>query len=324
MKHIRLIPALLCTCLLAGCTAGNIPESPTPPGTESVMPAVDVPETSRVAEDVILYFRYMDDAYLAAEERTLTQLPSQAWEQVLITALINGPETQSTRLNPLFPEGTRLVTTARDGRTLFVTLSHHLLNRYPDEPSAWRDSPYWSVEVPLRRQLCMQSIVATVTENSDVDQVQFLVAQDNADGVSRLMQNYFTPDAPAIPAPLQSRNTALLLTPDNTVQAVLTAWTTQDWDALYSYVQQSDGITAPSAMDYRAFTSHMTALPQLTAYTASTGSISADGQQATYAVSAALLMPDGITADACGTLRLVRRNGLWCITMDELTGWMED
>lgn len=114
----------------------------------------------------------------------------------LISQLLLGPGTASADLNVLFPEGTRVLSTVRQGRTLFVTLSREIMNGYPDEPVDWQEDAEWRTEAPLRRVLCMQSLVATVTENCDVDQVQVLVqAGSTGSGSLRLKQNYFLDDA---------------------------------------------------------------------------------------------------------------------------------
>lgn len=144
----------------------------------------------------MLYYRCRDEAYLISESRTVTRAPSQSWEYAVIARLLEGPSGTSTGLTRLFPEGTRVLSAVRQGRTLFVTLSKELLNGYSDEPVDWQESETWRRECPLRRRLCMQSLVATVTENCAVDQVQVLVQQTTRTGGSlRLKQNYFLDDS---------------------------------------------------------------------------------------------------------------------------------
>ena len=322
-KPVLLLMMLLLTALLCGCTpaAQSIPHQTGDSGaSQPVAPVAEAPESLHIDANVALFFRYMDEPYLAAEARTVTQRPSQPWENTLISALLSGPETHSTRLNALFPQGTRLIATAREGRTLFVTLSSEIMNAYSDEPVHWQDDAYWSAEVPRRRQLCMQSLVATVTENSDVDRVQVLVAQADASGSSyRLPQSYFKTTDIESPAPLLTRDGAVLLTPENTMQRIASAWLQQDWAALYSYLRSESSEALPARMDYRAFVSTMEALPRLTACTVSSGSVSFDGAQATFSLTATAAGEQPIS----GIVRLVRTGSVWCITLSELTGWLE-
>ena len=318
----KLTAVMLLALLLCGCSTvapGNLAETTMVPGTDPVTPVAEAPEALRIDEEIALFFRYADQPYLAQEIRTVTQLPSQAWEQTIINALLSGPETHSTRLSPLFPEGTQLVSTTREGRTLFVTLSSEVMNAYPDEPAAWQQDAYWAQEVPRRRLLCMQSLAATITENSDVDRIQVFVAQSDVDGVSyRLPQSYFRLNDSATPAAMLTRDGSVLLTPDNTARAITDAWVKQDWAAQYQYV-----LTDDANLSQRSFTAAMEALPRLTGCTCSSGTISADGQSASYALTATIA--DGRTTHTqSGMLRLTRSGALWCVTLPQLTGWLEE
>ena len=101
---------------------------------------------------------------LAAERRTVSRLPNEPYETALLRLLLEGPSLDAPALRGLFPAGTRVISTSRQGEMLFVTLSYQLMNGYSDEPSNWRSDTAWAQEVPLRRRLAMQAIAATVTE----------------------------------------------------------------------------------------------------------------------------------------------------------------
>lgn len=327
MKRMMIFLLLLAAALvLSSCqaviTPGSLAVSTMAPDTNPVTPLANASETLRTDETVTLYFRYMDEPFLAAEHRALSQLPTQSWEHVLISALISGPETRSNRLSGLFPEGTRLISAEHDGRTLHVTLSGEIMNGYPDEPAGWHADPYWSQEVPRRRALCMQSLAAAVMENSDIDRIQVFVQQGDGSGMStRLPLAYFKLDDSDAPAPMLTRDGSMLLTPENTMHAILTAWMQCDWATLYCYLSDAD--VQGGAVDVRAFTAMMEALPRITSFEHSSGSMSADGSTFTFSLTASLL-DNRTTRSEQGIIRLHRSEGLWVVTITQLTGWLEE
>lgn len=329
MRYVKFIALVLVMLTLTGCAAPASPLRATAtlvPGTSPRLPESAPDETLSAREDAMLYFRYQSEPYLAPEGREITHSPAESYELALVTALLSGPAPQSAELGTLFPAGTQVLSTARQGRTLFVTLSQEVMNGYPDEPAAWQSDPYWSQEVPLRRALCMQSLVATVTENCDVDSVQVLVAHDGGDMSSlRLKQKYFldTHDDNLLVAPM-TRDESLLLTPGNTLSVILHLWQQQDWQRLYLYIAAADPVTGEERRSYTDFVTAMENLPRLTACSFSGGSVSMDGRWAAYTLDADVLAGDRQPERReCKTLRLLRENGLWKITLSQLTEWLE-
>lgn len=295
------------------------------PGTDPVLPEAQAPETLYTAQTATLYFRFQDEPYLAPESRVITQSPSEAYELALLTALLAGPSTHAASLTALFPEGTRVLSTARQGRTLFVTLSKEIMNPYPDEPAGMSSATANAASL-IRRQLCMQSLVATVTENCDVDDVQVLVEQTGTAAESlRLKQRYFlTTEDDSLLVGLQTRQEDLLLTPGNTLRAILDKWLTQDWARLYLYLAAKDpvsGVERPSLSD---FVTAMENLPRLAACDFSGGSVSPDGRWATFTLHAGILDGAGTRQLPGRVVRLYRSNDLWQISLAQLTQWLEE
>ena len=316
----KLLLLLLTACLLlSGCTARD-PIAPmlTDPVEDQPIPSAASEASIPREAEVTLWFRFGTEPVLAPEIRTIDVSPTAPFEATLLQALANGPAAASTELSGLFPPGTRVLATHLQGRTLFVTLSPQIMNDFADEPAAWASQPEWAVEVPLRRQLAMQAIAATVTENCDVDQVVILVEQTARGSDSlRLRQQYYRTGADdgALAAPL-TRDEAPLLTPANTLRIILGSWQARDWSRLVRYTARTDGSAKPG---YDAFAVRADALPHLTGFTASEGNVSPDGQTARFTVTLELLVNGRPVAATC-TIRLERERGLWRVSLDQLEG----
>ncbi|MGN1021069.1 MAG: GerMN domain-containing protein [Aristaeellaceae bacterium] len=319
--RIALILLLGLTAALTGaCSLGG--KAPVTTAPSSTVPAAEAPAEMTRQGTATLFFRYMDEPYLAPESRVVNQSPSRPYEQVLINALLSGPTGHD--LTSLFPPGTRVVSTTRQGRTLFVTFSQELMNAYADEPDTWASDPAWQTEVPLRRLLCMQGIAATITENCDVDRVQILVQQDTSSiGSLRLEKRYFMLGETGLADPIV-RDDSLILTAEHTLSVILELWQQKDWQRMYLYIARQDGGTGLDRPVYRDFITAMNALPALTEASFTGGSVSTDGSITTFSLSARLRMSDGSDEDRPSrTIRLRREDGLWRITMTQLTSWME-
>ncbi len=327
-RFARLIALVCCALTLASCAAPSLggPRAPATlvPDVDTVLPEAEAPPELDGQAEATLYFRYLDEPYLAPETRSITVSPSQPYELSLLTALLSGPGTRSADLTALFPAGTRVRTTVTQGRTLFVTLSKQIMNRYPDEPENWAIDPDWASKSALRRVLCMQSLVATVTENCDVDQVQVLVEQDGAITDSlRLRQSYFLSGQEGLVGPM-TRDETMLLTPDVTLDVALSLWQERDWLRMYRYLARHDPVTGDERVSYDDFVAAMESLPALTTYAFEGGSVQQGGAQATYTLSADVLMADGQREERAGrVIRLCREGGLWRISLNQLTGWLE-
>ena len=311
MKKLLL---LLMALLLTGCAANPLAGSVTSLASDASAPQPGAPDSLATECAVTLWFRYLDEPMLAPETRLLTLSPDQPMEYTLVTALLSGPDVQSTELTGLFPAGTRVLSTLRQGRTLFVTLSKEIMNGYPDEPANWQGDPYWAAEMLLRRRLCMQSLAATVTENCDVDTVQVLIEQQGETTDSlRLRQRYYldTEDEKLLADPL-ARDDALLLSPGTAMDTILTLWQRQDWSRLRRYVAAEDTDTLIDRLD---------SLPRLMDFTLSGPTLS--GRTATFTVTATVRGAADATGLENRVLRLTQVGGLWLITPEQLTGWLE-
>ena len=320
MRSVKLLALLLGLCLLTGCVPVGTPRTTATLSPETNQKLPDAVPDQATEKEALLYFRYLTEPYLAAESRQVSHSPAEPYELALVKALLSGPTPQQAELTGLFPEGVQVLSTARQGRTLFVTLSREIMNRYPDESYDWQQQP----ESALRRRLCMQSLAATLTENCDVDQVQILVEQSgNTMGSLRLKQSYFltTTDETLLTSPL-TREETLLLTPGNALRVILDLWQQRDWQRLYLYIASADPMTGAEKRSYADFVALMEGLPSLMEADFAGGSVSADGRFSTYTVTAQLLTGDHQQAYTA-TVRLLRENGLWKVTLAQLTDWLE-
>lgn len=314
--RLRLLLLLMACLLLSGCDADPIASMATPSSTRLPAPVVENLPASR--DTAVLWFRCGEEPLLASEMRELTVARTESLAQPLLQTLLEGPSAASIELRPLFPQGTKLVSVTQSDHVMFVTLSHHIMKAYPDEPENWRESSYWSVEVPLRRKLAMQSIAATLTENCGVDTVIILVADEKAASDSlRLKESYYmqTEDA-SIAEPL-TRDESLLLTPARTAETILQCWQEADWTRLYRYIARTDPATGAERPDEDAFRAEVSALPRLLRYDVSGGST--NGTQAVFTAKGAYLQ-DGTEIPFSGhVLRLTWERGLWRIGLSQLT-----
>lgn len=323
MKKLALLALVLSALVLGGCSAG-LPFSGSlttaVPGIDATLPEAQAPAEQDSQETATLYFRYLDEPFLAQETRLITRSPSRPYELSLLTELLSGPGSHSADLTALFPPGTRVLSTVTQGRTLFVTLSQELLSGYADDKTVSLE------EQQLRRLLCMQSIVATITENCDIDQVQILMEQDgSATGSLRLQESYFLVDAQSTtPVEPLKRQDELLLSPLRTAQLLSQLWCQRDWQRLYQYIARKDPSTGAQRVSYRDFVTAMENLPILSSCSVSGGTLTQDGTRATFTLSGATLENGRETLHAICTLHLCRESSLWRVTLDQLTGWLEE
>lgn len=316
----RLIPLLLMCLLLCGCA-----KDPIAPATDIALsaeiPAPIVTDLPQNQDQATLWFRFGEEPLLACETRIITHSRTESHALAILRALIGGPSAASTELTSLFPQGTQVISCTQSGRVMFVTLSRHIMNGYADEPADWRNQPVWAIEVPLRRELAMQSIAATLTENCDVDTVVILVEQtDTATDSLRLRQSYYTLDGDMTLAAPLARNEQLLLTPARTAEVILQCWQEGDFARLYRYIARTDPATGAARPEEDVFIQLMTGVQPLLHAQAEGGSVTANGQRAVFTVYGAY-WDSGEERPFTGmVLQLVREKGVWRVGLTQLTG----
>ncbi|MBR3740199.1 MAG: GerMN domain-containing protein [Clostridia bacterium] len=274
--------------------------------------------TSDLAPDsqkITLYFRYGDSAYLAPEQREIQVKRNESLEKAITAALIQGPDPSNLALTALFPPGTESLAATVQGDILFITFNEAFLGRYADEPSDAASS-----EGILRRQLCLQSLAATMTEEGLCTQVQVLVYRSAVQTNSMRLQAGFldrTNDDTLLPPVTRDEN--CLLTPFNTASLILQAWKDQDWINLYDMTAKAEeNARAGEQSALEAFAAART----LTDFSLSPGTVSFDGRSAV--LTACLTVQDRGSDEAIQgyPLLLLREGGIWKVDYNRLLNMM--
>ena len=321
LKHFILFFLLLC-CLFffSGCMAEManplVKAEATPlPGVNMQLHAASASETNVAAIQVSLYYRFLDQPMLACETRSLVVSQDESIELAIAKALLQGPSAGHSDLQKLFPDSVTVESAIVRNHTLFITFNEALLidNSVPTD---WANLPEWVAEAPLKRKLMIQSLVASITENSSCSEVQVLVNHSQNQSSLRLENAYFLENGEGLSQP-QTRNESLLLTPENTASLLLEAWRYGDFETLYAFLMPSS--RSESKPSYQALIPEIDQLLPLSAFHLhGGGSVSADGQSVVLTVDLALLR-EGMPVSVMGyPLTLTRENNIWKLRYAEL------
>ena len=316
MKHFRIALLLMAMLVLTGCMAS-------PPDTLIRENKGDTPllsaDTHQQNPDILsaaLYFRYGASPYLAPEQRQIQVERNESSEKALVKALIAGPSATQSALSPLFPPETEVISVTTQGDTLFITFNEALLSRYPDEPKDLTGDE-WRIEAPLRRQLCMDALTATLTEAGMCTRIQVLVYRENVKTTSmRLHAGYLTCTDDDALLTFLGRREEHLLTPHNAAKMLLEAWLSRDWETLYGLASAQGRPSGQEA--YQAFD----AARALTGFSLEAGTVSADGQRAVV-TARMYLQGEGMDTELAGyPILLIREGGLWKMDYARLDAMM--
>ena len=119
MKRLRLtLLLLMLLMMLTACTpSGNSMEalSVTAAPQEDEIPRADGDDAAATDTSALIWYRYGDEPMLVAEQRTVSRLPNEPYETALLRLLLEGPSLDAPALRGLFPAGTRVISTSRQG-----------------------------------------------------------------------------------------------------------------------------------------------------------------------------------------------------------------
>lgn len=326
MKNARhrktALAALLILCVfLSGCM-GAPPDSLIRRNADTQrLISASTEELTPDTREIMLYFRYGQTDYLAPEKRTIQVQRNESLEKAVVQALINGPETAASSLSALFPAGTEVLAAASQGDTLFITFNDSFLGRYADEP-ADQNAGEWKTEGPLRRQLCLNALAATLTEAGLCVKTQILVYRGAGQSTTmRLQAGFLTRTQDDTILPVLCRSEEKLLTPHNTAVLIMRAWMAQDWATLYDLTAREGARRRPGEQSaFDAFAAGMA----LTDYSLSCGSVSYDGQTAVITADLTLRGTGRDQTVSGYPLVLTREGGLWKADYERLIGMMSE
>lgn len=265
-----------------------------------------------------LYFRLSDGPYLAAETRNVEVGRDETVEMALIRQLIAGPSVTQAVLQPLFPSGTQVMATSKQGDLLFVTFSEDFLSGYNSEKS---DLPAAEKKMAVQqeRQLCLDALAATLTDAGLCTRVQVLVHRRQVKTSSlRLEEDYLYQNGSALPLPEITRQEDTLFTPYNAARHVLDAWMTRNHDQLLSSlaVQGRPTVQIMESLMENSLT--------LTGFRLSHGDVSADGQWAVVTAELTLHREGQDQVRSGYPIRMRRENGVWKMPFDTLQSMMTE
>ena len=315
MKHRTMPLLLLAMCLLlASSAAVSLHKALASAPSATLHAASASPENVDMVE-ATLYYRFASTPMLAAETRTLTVRRDETAELSVVRALLEGPSAGNSDLSRIFPESVQAESVSWRDHTLYITFNEALLSAF-ELPSNWATQPEWEAEAPLRRKLAIQSVVASLTESFPYTGVQILVHRPSQALTSLRLDNaFFLTDLSGLSDPFV-RDESLLLTPQNTAYAIISAWQSRDYDTLYQYVAATDaGEPKPIFSDA---VQQMDAAPSLFNFSVSGGSVSPDGQRCVVVARLEILNEDAVLPSIHYPLALVRENDVWKITVSTL------
>lgn len=313
----KLILILVCLCfMLCGCATGNKET-----GNDSLMmPVMDADASGLEGrKDVYtLYFRLGDTGYLAPEERVLTVEKDDTPEMALIRSLIAGPAATSADLTPVFPKDTQVLATAKQGSTLFVTLNERFLSGYTAERA---DGAAEEKQAALRmeKELCLDALAATLTENGLCSRVQILILRNRQQGNSmRLEEDYLLQNGSGLPLETWVRREESLYTPHNAARHMLTLWMNHNFSGLMGCVSSQGKLSGQMMLEA------MENSPALTGFSLGHGQVSANGLKAVIGADLFLHLNGNDWTVKGWPLTLEREGGVWKISWESLSSMMAE
>lgn len=265
-----------------------------------------------------LYFRLEDKPYLAAESRHIGVERDQTTEMALVEQLIAGPSVTQTALQPLFPAGTEVMATSKQGEVLFVTFSEEFLSGYRAEKSDLTGESKKQA-IRMERQLCLDALAATLTDAGLCTRVQVLVHRQQMKNNSlRLEEDYLYQNGSLLPLPEITRTEETLYTPHNAARYILNAWMTRNGEQLQGCIALGGMPAGQSGEEVLS-----QSLP-LTGFQLANGHVSPDGQWAVVTAEITLHKNGSDIVRKGYPIRLCRENGVWKIPFDTLQSMMTE
>lgn len=187
-----------------------------------------------------LYFRYLSEDLLAGVEQQFTVTAENTLEQLVVQALIDGPQDTQYQYNALINPDTRLVSIKEQSGYLSITLSSEFLDRMGQDID----------QEATRRRLGVLSIVNAVTAIGNYSRVLILIDENNTGNGERLTyaEAGWEELGDRTIEPME-RDTSVILSPENVIDIVMSAIVEKDYERLEYYLAavDYDGATRPTS-----------------------------------------------------------------------------
>ena len=275
-----------------------------------------------------LYYRYGNTIYLGQEANILLVPRDKIVEQSIVAALIEGPDGAHAELQSVFNAGVQVLATENEDGVMHVTLSDAFLDLPTGAPEYWESDSYWSREVPLRRQLALESIVLSLTEGARCESILMLTASSSDVKVGeRIPRAFFYPDEADKTTPLEpvTRSESSVLTPRSAMQGLLLSWQSKSWESLYGFLSTDTSQTQISRPTLTEFITLATENGKsLLSFNVSNGTFSAHGEKATIVIATQTSDTHGERTKLTGVpLEVVRERDNWKISYTGILSLMQ-
>ena len=256
-----------------------------------------------------LYFRYLSEELLAGVEREFHVTAESMLEEMVVQALIDGPQDASYQYNALINPDTELIAVKEQSGYLSVTLSGEFVEKMDED----------IIADALRRRLAVLSIVNSVTSIGNYSRVLILIDDDN-NGIGERMTYAEAgwEDMGEITMEPMALDAAVILTPENVIDIVMTSLVEKDYGRIEYYLagQDYDGTARPG---YAEVTAVLKEKSSVVGYERSSPAIiSGDGKRAVVTLTITYIDQAGKTAEVTDIPVRLLHEGVWKISFASL------
>lgn len=314
-KSVRALCALMTLSLaLTGCSRqyyGGITERTD--GVDNAYTEDILPESQNNAYsqqvDATLYFRYLSEDLLAGVEQQFNVTAENTLEQLVVQALIDGPQETQYQYNALINPDTRVVSVKEQSGYLSVTLSSEFLERMGQDID----------QEATRRRLGVLSIVNAVTAIGNYSRVLILIDENNTGNGERLTyaEAGWEELGERTIEPME-RDSSVILSPENVLDTVMSAIVEKNYERLEYYLAAADydGAARPNGTGVaEAFAGKAS----IVGYSLEgPANVSGDGKRAVLMLSITYIDAGGHTAQLTALPIRMLREDVWKVSFQAL------
>lgn len=256
-----------------------------------------------------LYYRYLSENMLAGVEQEFHVTAENTLEEMVVQALIDGPQDSSYQYNALVNPNTELIAVKEQSGYLSVTLSGEFAERMDEDINADAE----------RRRLSVQSIVNSLISIGNYSRVLILV-DDDGNGIGERMtyaEAGWEDKGERTMEPMEL-DASVILTPENVLKIVMTALVEKDYERMEYFlaVQEYDGEMRPG---YAEMSAALAEKASVVGFELSGPAVvSGDGKRAVALISVTYINKAGKTAELTGLPIRMLHEGIWKVSFRAL------